>query len=76
MNQLIATTRNDQYARNYLLGRNVTTGVVHLTGGAASHCGASKRNTLLGVEAARAAVNYCEKCFPNGKPATFFVTAI
>lgn len=56
------------------IARNQTTGIIHQFGGSISRCGLSKKNIILLLSEAENAnpQRFCEKCFPNGKPAEFF----
>jgi hypothetical protein len=70
----ITSTRNDHLAKFQALARNRSTNVIHMIGGGASWCGASKRNSLVShADATKAnATIFCERCFPEGKPEAFF----
>lgn len=67
----LVTTKNLQDYR-IPLGRNITTGKIHLVSGGSSWCGQSRKNSLISLGHANRAPEsmYCEKCFA-GKPSEF-----
>lgn len=70
----IVSTTTGAYAKSYALGRNASTRLIHIFGGGASRCGSSKRNLVVSLSDAQKAVasSFCDKCFPNGKPESFY----
>ena len=74
----ITSISNGKYSKFDALGRNSTTRVIHIFGGGASRCGASKRNSIVQIAEAKAASAnvFCERCFPSGKPDEFFEVVV